>query len=372
MRKIILHFWIILLIAGLSSCADKETGFKITGNLTGCDNISIMVSENIPEMKSWFIDTIDVKEGKFTWEGKVNTPRMMVFTIMRNDDFYSSFGIFLDNSNVKINGDCNDMSNLKITGSKTHDEYVSIKENSRAVMTKYQELQAQRGQLLKENKPRDSQLEEEYKKAFEDMKNFYLGVSNYNSSEVMPYFIYENFNTSDPTLLKEVISGWDTALYNNPYVEYLIQDLKREEKASVGTQAFDFELPDSQGNVYKLSDYRGKHVLLEFSASWCGWCKKEIPYLERLYEETRREDLEMFTIYLDQKKADWINDLTKHPLSWKVLCDLQGFEGPVPPAYNVHGVPAIFLIGPDGKIISKGLRGDSMIETVKSIVFKSE
>lgn len=367
MKKIILYIGCLLCI-GVTACSDRKEGFVISGDIRDCGDLQLMVSENIPQMKSWFIDTIPVKDGKFTWSGKLEYPEMMVFSLMRGDEFLGSFGIFMDNSEVRVSGSCRDPEQLKITGSRTHDEFVRIRQEMAPAMAAYNHIQTRRSQAFKEDKVLYASLEGEYNEAYKKVQESLLNVKGYRQSDVIPYFIYSNFNVTRPDMLQELIGALDTVKYSNPYVKHLIEDLERERRVGIGAQAYDFELPDENGKLFRLSDYRGKYVLIEFTASWCGWCKKEIPFLMRLHQETKGKNLEMFTIYLDKDRDTWKNDLKEHSLPWTVLCDLKAFDGPVPPAYNVHGIPAIFLIAPDGTIKAKGLRGDAMIETIKALL----
>lgn len=367
MKNLILYVSLLFCL-GVAACSPKGEGFTVSGHLSDCGDVQLMVSENIPKIKSWFIDTIEVKDGKFSYTGKLEYPEMMVFSIMKGEEFLGSFGVFMDNCNVKISGSARELEQLKIEGSPLHDEYVRIKQDSRCVMAAYNDIRQRRGEAFKTDKKLYDSLGNEYEATYRKVQEYVMGVENYKFSDVVPYVIYSNFNISRPDMLEELIGALDSSKYSNPYVSYLLDDLSRERKVGIGAMAYDFELPDRNGKLFKLSDCRGKYVLVEFTASWCGWCKKEIPYLTRLYEETKGKNLEMVTIYVDKSKEAWENDLKEHPLPWTILCDLNALEGPAPQAYNVHGIPAIFLIAPDGTIKAKGLRGDAMVETIKGLL----
>ena len=367
MRKLVFYVG-VLFCMGAAACSQKKEGFTISGNLSDCGDLQLMVSENIPKIKSWFIDTIEVKDGKFSYSGKLDYPEMMVFSIMKGEEFLGSFGVFMDNCDVKVSGSVKEPEKLKISGNPLHDEYARIMLGSRNVMAAYNDIKGRRSAAFKADRKLYDSLANEYNDAYRKVQEYILGVENYKSSDVVPFLIYSNFNISQPEMLKELIGALDSSKYSNPYVSYLLADLERESKVGIGAPAFDFELPDPSGKEFRLSDYRGKYVLVEFTASWCGWCKKEVPYLTRLYEETKGKNLEMVTIYIDNNKAAWENDLKEHPLPWTVLCDLKALDGPAPQAYNVHGIPAIFLIAPDGTIQAKGLRGEPMIEMIKGLL----
>lgn len=363
----------LLLFIGVASCTSKKAadGFTVNGEFSGVsEKFQIMISENIPVMKSWFVDTIDVVDGKFSYTGKVEYPEMMVFSLMQDDNFMGSFGILMDNSTIRVKGSIDDLANLKIEGGKANDEYNRIMEQGDSVFYAYNQIKHRRSAAFKEDKKLYESLSQEYEEAYAGLKDYILGVKNYGKNPAIPYIVYYNFGVSRPDMLEELLNAVDSSQYANPYISHLQADLARERKVYVGANAYDFELPDADGNTCKLSDYKGKYILLEFTASWCGWCKKEIPFLQKLYDETQGENLQMITIYIDKNRDEWISDMQKHPLPWLTLCDLKAIDGPAPKAYNVHGIPSIFLIGPDGKIEAKGLRGEAMIKTVKDILDK--
>lgn len=361
----------VLFVLSAMACTPRNEGFTVRGEFTDAtEDFQLMVSENIPEMKSWFIDTIDVINGKFTYTGKLEHPEMMVFSLMQGENFLGSFGVLMDNSNVTIAGSVKDLSSVKIEGCKVNDAFVRIMKEGEAVFEKFNQLQVKRSEALKTDKQLYAALAKDYDAAYEKIKEHVLSAENYSTNRAIPYIIFSNFNVTRPAMLEELLTALDSSLYDDPYIKHLSADLAREKKVGVGSMAFDFELPDVKGNMFKLSDYRGKYVLIEFTASWCGWCKKEIPYLQQLYKETKGKNLEMLTIYVDKDRNMWLNDMKEHPLPWTVLCDLKALDGPVPKGYNVHGIPAIFLIAPDGTIKAKGLRGEYMIKTVKELLDK--
>lgn len=361
----------VLLAFGVASCTPKSEGFTVRGELTDAtENFQLMVSENIPVMKSWFIDTIDVVNGKFTYTGKLEHPEMMVFTVMEGGNFLGSFGILMDNSDIKITGSMNDLSTMKIEGGKANDAFNRIMEQGDPVFAAFNQVQQKRNEAFKTDKQLYEALADEYNAAYEKIKEHVLSAENYSTNSAIPYIIFSNFNVTRPAMLEELLTALDSSQYDDPYIKHLSADLAREKKVGIGATVFDFELPDAEGKMFKLSDYRGKYVLIEFTASWCGWCKKEIPYLQQLYKETKGKNIEMFTVYVDKDKDAWLNDMKEHSLPWTVLCDLKALDGPAPKGYNVHGIPAIFLIAPDGTIKAKGLRGEQMIKTVKELLDK--
>jgi len=134
----------------------------------------------------------------------------------------------------------------------------------------------------------------------------------------------------------------------------------------VGQEAPGFEIKTTDDKTIKLADYRGKYVLLDFWATWCGPCRGETPNLKAVYEQFgKREDFVMIGLSLDQEKEKPIAYAKEKGTQW-----IDGFLGGedkdgVAAKYGVRGIPSIWLIGPDGKVTARGLRGERILEAVK-------
>ena len=139
---------------------------------------------------------------------------------------------------------------------------------------------------------------------------------------------------------------------------------------AVGAQTYDFEYVDPLGKSVKLSDFRGKFVLVDFWASWCGPCRQEMKSLLPLYNELKGEDLEFISISLDKREKDWRNMLKVENLPWVMLWDKEGFTigdkpNAIQKAYGFYGIPFIVLIDKEGKILARYLRGEKVKEAIQ-------
>lgn len=130
---------------------------------------------------------------------------------------------------------------------------------------------------------------------------------------------------------------------------------------SAGDEAPDIVMNNTEGETIKLSDLRGKVVLLDFWASWCGPCRRENPNVVRVYEKYNAQGFEVFSVSLDSNKDKWVKAIKKDGLLWPHhVCDLQGWRNEASRAYGISSIPHAILIGRDGVIIRTHLRGAAL------------
>lgn len=357
----------IFAFLGMVACSPKEEGFTVNIDLKNAEDGPIYVSQRIPNPTTWYTDTLQLKDGKAVFRGKLDYPRLVNFVFYKAGDFYGSTSMFLDNSRVQITGDFDNLKDISIRGSKAHDEYAAIESNGEPIFRKYSRLTYQRSKAFKDNRAAYDSLAPLCEQAYQEVFDYITNLAGYATSQVTPFFVSEYFNTTDMEKLEKALEKFDASLAGNAYVANCRKALEEEKKVLPGQTAYDFTLSDIQGKEYKLSDFRGKYVLLEFSASWCGWCKLEIPFLKTVHEVTQGKNFVMFTVNLDEDREKWEKDVKEYDLPWPVISDLKAFKSPVALNYNVSGIPMIYLIAPDGKIKEKGLRREAMIEYIQAL-----
>ena len=137
---------------------------------------------------------------------------------------------------------------------------------------------------------------------------------------------------------------------------------------AVGKPAPDFSVPDVDGKTIALADFKGKYVLLDFWASWCGPCKPQIPFLKAASEKFRDKNLVVVGVSLDSKKESWLKAIEKHGLNWINASNLKGWSEPVARAYGASAIPFNVLIGPDGTILAMGLYDDAIDKKLSELV----
>ncbi len=130
----------------------------------------------------------------------------------------------------------------------------------------------------------------------------------------------------------------------------------------VGKEAPDFSLPDVNGKEVTLSSFRGKYVLVDFWASWCGPCRTENPNVVKTYNQYKDKNFTVLGVSLDRpgQKDKWLKAIQDDKLAWTNISDLQFWNSPVVALYGFDGIPFNVLVGPDGKVIAEGLRGSGL------------
>jgi peroxiredoxin len=146
--------------------------------------------------------------------------------------------------------------------------------------------------------------------------------------------------------------------------------LKSVSLTSVGSMAPLFTMNDVNGKPVSLADLRGKVVLLDFWASWCEPCRAESPNLMQQYKLYKNKGFEIISVSVDTYKKNWVQAIEQDKLPWLQVSDLRGWNNAVGRLYGITGVPAFFLINPDGKIIGKDLRGEPLNKKLAEIFNK--
>ena len=137
---------------------------------------------------------------------------------------------------------------------------------------------------------------------------------------------------------------------------------------AIGQKAPELAFQNPEGKTLKLSDLKGKVVLIDFWASWCRPCRMENPNVVKAYNKYHEKGFEIFSVSLDKDKASWVNAIKQDGLVWaNHVSDLLYWQSQAAQIYGVRSIPATFLIGKDGKIIAKNLRGEALEQALEQI-----
>ena len=146
------------------------------------------------------------------------------------------------------------------------------------------------------------------------------------------------------------------------------QDQREHENSWVGKQAPEFSLPEANGHLISLASFKGKYLLVDFWASWCGPCRAENPNVVRVYNEFKGKNFAIVGVSLDKEKDAWQEAVRSDKLDWTQISDLKYWESKAVKTFNFDGIPFNVLIDPQGKVIAQGLRGDDLENKLKEVL----
>ncbi len=193
-----------------------------------------------------------------------------------------------------------------------------------------------------------------------------------NINNVVGQFFALNFlQNFDPEVQSEILGVAGEDFKSRKEIQVLIAELEKMNK-SIGTLYKDFSSETLTGKKVRLSDYvgKGKYVLVDFWASWCGPCRSEMPALAALYNKYKSKDFEIVGVSLDKDKASWKKAVDGMKMVWPQISDLKEWNSEGARAYNVESIPFTILIDKDGKIVAQNLRGASLEKKIEGLLQK--
>lgn len=274
---------------------------------------------------------------------------------------------FLENSSVKISGDIEKIKELKFTGSKTHNDFTDFKKTFDPKFEKLMKInqQLQMGMRSDSLETATNVVKDDIQQAIDAF------INKRKASPVSAFLVAATLQLNEDVLLtEERLNKLQPAALENMYGNYVKQAVAETRLNAVGTMAADFTQADTSGVPVSLSSFRGKYVLLDFWASWCGPCRQENPNVVANFKKFNNKNFTVLGVSLDRpgQKERWLQAIYKDELTWTHVSDLQFWNNAVAQQYRIQSIPQNFLIGPDGKIIAKNLRGPALEQKLCEVI----
>jgi peroxiredoxin len=359
---------IIASIALLSSCGeDKRSGnFELKGKFENSKGEPLYL-EKLSGQQPVVVDSTTVDEnGEFEFTNYV--PKIGFYRIKVTPQNFAM--LVLDtNQKVKVTGNISDLGNsYKVEGSEETKLFMDYNEITKKRDTRLDSLNKAFQAIMETNKM-DSKKMDSISKFFEGPYNSIVGTSNAEMIEMIKknttkYASLMAIQALEPDKYPDVYKALDEGLgkkYPNDRNIKLFHDVVQSMQATaIGQPAPEINLPSPDGKEIALSSLKGKIVLIDFWASWCGPCRKEMPTVVKAYSKFKNKGFEIFGVSLDQDKSRWVEAIQKDQITWPQVSDLQQWQSSVVRQYNIQGIPYTVLVDREGKILAKNLRGPEL------------
>jgi peroxiredoxin len=372
---------ITAVIGLLAFSANAQHGFLIKGKVTGNhegEKVTLTYRDWPDEKASK--DSTFVKNGSFLFKGKVGDvvrAKLVMNAVGKEIDprDWERFEeidqqeFLLENSNFNLTGP--NVKQSKITGGAAQADFLILNGQLKPLKDKMKPLTQRMIQYSKEkNDKAAEELFPQLRAIGTEMgqveDNF---LRKHNDSYVSLYLFSErNGSIIDPSNFEREFNTLSPRLRNSVMGRVFTDRLKTAKKVDIGKPAIEFVQNDTEGKPVSLSSFKGKYILLDFWASWCGPCRAENPNLVKAYHKFKDKNFEIIAVSLDDKKDLWLKAIKTDGLPWIHVSDLKGLKNAVAVQYDARAVPQNFLISPEGVILAKGLRGEELSEKLGKLL----
>jgi peroxiredoxin len=338
------------------------------GNLNAPSKIYVMYRDGGTQVQ----DSSDLKDGVFEIKGKIEGPSNAIMILKhplpapdprQRDAMY----FYIDKGTTTINSP-DSLQRVKFIGSPINEDnqrltdlLAPMEEKNKALSAEYYAATPE----VRQSEEFQKSLEAKSDAIFADEKVVYLKFIKANPGSAISLDALQRYGGGMPDNLKQLDSIFNKLsadVKNSKGGKEYATLLSSWKKTEIGVEAPAFTQNDTTGKAVNLADFKGKYVLVDFWASWCGPCRAENPNVVVAFNKYKAKQFTILSVSLDQPTGHdaWIKAIAKDGLTWTHVSDLKFWDNAVAKLYGVRSIPQNFLLDPQGKIVAKNLRGEAL------------
>ena len=350
-----------LITRSASTLEKVDDGFTIKGTIKNSPQHLIILWEMTPQQLVFIDSARTDASGKFQIQG--NTKNMIFAQLQMGPE--SQIFLAVDNKskldvNISLLGKFVDYT---IDGNELDDskKIRKIVDANRSFAEEFNalKLEAEKIPQTQEGMSQAAVINNRYQRLLQQRNDYMMNIAMSEKKGFIPYFMIAFGALESPgyDLFKHAVACAKAADPMSKYTQDIEGKFVNEASLMIGGVAPDIKLNGPDGKPVSLSSLRGKVVLIDFWASWCGPCRRENPNVVKMYQKYKDQGFEIFGVSLDNDANRWKGAIQTDGLTWFHGSDLMGWKSKPAQMYQVHSIPATFLLDKQGKIIAKGLRG---------------
>jgi peroxiredoxin/formylmethanofuran dehydrogenase subunit D len=364
---------------------EKKFGYTLKGDLTKIQEPVKKVLLTYVTNGKRISDSVIVQNGAFTFKGELAEPARATLRLMVDSTEAAAKGItrrpsmqrdflqvFLDKGNIQI-VTVDSFSNSAVKGSRTHDEYAKVTASVKHLNDQMNELNKQYGELYRaRDEAGMKKIEPEFGKLDKEIRKINADYVKKNPNS--PYALFALSTSAGYDLnaaeIEPLFKSLPASVQQSPSGKLMAGKIDLAKKTSIGMYAMDFTQNDTSDVPVKLSSLRGKYVLVDFWASWCGPCRKENPNIVNVFNKYKDKGFTVLGVSLDRpgQKDRWMKAIYDDNLAWTHVSDLKWWENEVAKQYGIQAIPQSYLLDPEGRIIGKNLKGEELEKKLAEVI----
>jgi len=337
--------------------------YQIEGTTEGLADGTWLYLRNASPEK--LLDSAKVMNNKFSFKGKSTEKAINVAIYTAKYTNYVFF--WLENKHMSIVLKNGEFKKGTIKGSATQDEWAKLSQQGKNIQLRQDSL----SNLFKEATTAEAKqnLQQQIAALLDEERLIDINyVKNNPNSLIATNLLNIYSSTWGKEKTSELYQKLSPEMKQHRFGKEIAQFIKLNQSIKIGERFADFEQLNTKGKPVKLSEIKGKYILLEFWASWCGPCREENPKLVKTYNEFKDKGFSILGVSADDNKKYWLEAVEKDGLAWQNVSDLNGDKNKAALIYGINAYPTNFLIDEKGIIIAKNLRGDNLRKKLEELL----